>query len=353
VRIVSILVARDDADVVDAHIAFHLNTGVDFVIAMDTGSEDGTTDILESYASGGYLRRITERGEGAESDWRTRMAQLAATEHGAEWLISTDPDEFWWPRGESLKDVLTAMPPRYGVIQALVRNFWPRGDDATFFAERMTLRPSLLGPLDGPREPLSQALRPVYRVDPHIAIEPGDGTGRGERVPLRAWYPIEVLRFPFRGLEQAQRFVARIATGAASPRSSLEEEAVAAYRDGGFDHWYSAFDDVGLADSAADDSTVTDERLRGALRLVTPAAGSSATGSGRKSATPGEAGEPLVLRPPDVVDDASYAGECAALREVDFEPLVARIAELEARIGWLEARFWPRVRRSLARVVRR
>ena len=34
------------------------------------------------------------------------MGRLAATELGADWVIHSDADEFWWPRGESLKDVL-------------------------------------------------------------------------------------------------------------------------------------------------------------------------------------------------------------------------------------------------------
>ena len=38
------------------------------------------------------------------------------------------PTEFWWPRGESLKDVLAVIPQRYSVVQALVRSFaGPRG----------------------------------------------------------------------------------------------------------------------------------------------------------------------------------------------------------------------------------
>ena len=42
------------------------------------------------------------------------MARLAATEFGADWLINSDADEFWWPRGASLRDVLGAVSPRYG-----------------------------------------------------------------------------------------------------------------------------------------------------------------------------------------------------------------------------------------------
>ena len=106
VKLVQTLVVRDEADIVDAQIAYHLNAGVDFVLATDHESDDGTTDVLETYARDGHLRLFREHGEMRESDWRTRMARLAATEHGADWVINTDADEFWMPRRGTLKEAL-------------------------------------------------------------------------------------------------------------------------------------------------------------------------------------------------------------------------------------------------------
>ena len=42
-KLVQTLVVRDEADVVDAQISYHLNAGVDFVLATDHDSQDGTT----------------------------------------------------------------------------------------------------------------------------------------------------------------------------------------------------------------------------------------------------------------------------------------------------------------------
>ena len=57
------------------------------------------------------------------------MARLAATEHGADWIINTDADEFWMPRGVGLKETFASVPEPYGVVWALSRHFVPRPDD--------------------------------------------------------------------------------------------------------------------------------------------------------------------------------------------------------------------------------
>src|SRR5438034_2156886 len=135
------LLARDEADVVDAHLRFHLEHGVDFVVATDHRSTDGTADILRGYERDGHLRLVREGGERREqAAWVTRMARLAATEHGADWVINSDADEFWFVRGGTLKELLAAVPPRFGVVLGLWRHFIPRPDTGEPFHERMILR---------------------------------------------------------------------------------------------------------------------------------------------------------------------------------------------------------------------
>ena len=82
-KLVMTLLVRDEADIVDAQIAYHLHAGVDFVVATDNRSEDATTEILERYARDGVLHLIREPGDDLrQSEWVTRMARLAATDFG-------------------------------------------------------------------------------------------------------------------------------------------------------------------------------------------------------------------------------------------------------------------------------
>ncbi|MGE5691676.1 MAG: hypothetical protein ACM33B_14070, partial [Pseudomonadota bacterium] len=297
----TLVVAGDDVDVRGDHLAFHLAAGVDLVLV--SGATQGAAEALAD----DRVRVVPETS-------RTALARAAATEHGADWLLDADPDEFWWPRSESLKDALAPMPARYGVVQGLVRTFPPQpGDGAAL--ERMTRRPSLEPPAVA--EPIRWALRPVYRADPELVV--GE-TPRG-RVPLRAWYPFEVLRFPLRDAAQAERRLAR-----AEPRSELEQEAAAARTEG---RLADAFSTLGRGRPL-----VEDVRVRDALAAI-------------------RAGAAPPFRAPDVVDDAAYAVECAAVGEVDLPKLERYVAELEQRIAVLEQRFWPRVQRRLARAVRR
>ena len=335
VKIVSVLASGDDAQLLDAHLAFHLNVGVDLVLAVDPG-DDAISEVLAAYERDGLVRRLSAE-ELRGTDFRSELARRAVAENAADWVLSSDPDEFWWPRGESLKDVLAAIPARYGVVQGLVRVFPPR-PGAGAFEERMIVRPTLLEQSSAP-ESLASTLRPLYRASHDLVVDPEDPTEGGRRVPLRAWYPIEVLRYPFRTLEQTQRFCERQPT----PRSALESDALAAQEVGRLADWYEER-------CAADGSLVPDERLGDALKTLVRA---EADPSPTRYALPSGDGGSLVLRPPTIVDDAAYAGECAAVGEVDLVTLDRHIRELEARIGQLEARFWPRVMRRLTRLTRR
>jgi len=279
VTIVLTLVPETVGDGLDQFLAFHRDAGVDLVLV------GGQAPV--STASHDFVQRVDDAAS------HTDLARVAVDRFAAEWIVPGELDELWWPRGESLKDVLAVIPPRYGVVQGLVRTFVGAAEPPTVggsgFGSR-TVRTSLLGPDGAEGGSLHALLRPVYRAGPNMTLDAADWTLGGRRVPLRAWYPLEVFRYPAEG--------------------TLD----------------TALIDAGLADG----SLVVDTRLRDAL-------------------AEGTTSFPV----PSIVDDSSYAVECAAVGEVDLVRLDRQIRDLELRIAELEARFWPRVRQRLRRIARR
>ena len=342
-KLVLTVLARDEADVIDAQIAFHLNAGVDFVIATDNASRDGTTAILEAYARKGCLYLIHEPAEGLrQGEWVTRMARLAASEFGADWVINSDADEFWWPRGGSLKEVLAAVPDRYGVVQGFWRSFVPRPDDGAFFAERMTARLTVHAPINDPSSFYRPVPKVAHRADPRVVVGRGNHDLVGSLlVPLRSWHPIEVLHFPLRSRAQWKRkvelqgeaftkHIERAGTGyhltgySALQSVRIEEQ-----------HESLVVDDDRLARGLADGTLIEDFRLRDILRWLRL---QDAADLQRSFAVPSELRERASFPAPSVAEDAAYAVEAAVLGEADSIRVQRRLDALEQRLNSLERR---------------
>jgi hypothetical protein len=335
-RVVMTLLARDEADVIDAQIAFHLHAGVDFVIATDNRSEDGTTEILERYERAGVLHLLREEGDDMRQDeWVTRMARLAATDFGADWVVNADADEFWWPRSGSLKDVFAAVPERYGVLRGCWRHFLPRPAAAADepFYESMTAR--LCVPAHpGDKETIFHAHQKVaHRADPAIVLEPGNHDVRGVGfVPLRAWHPVEVLHFSLRSLAQLERKAVRDWRGwTRNPHGPTlhHVRAYEAVRDGRLAAYFEEFvvSDEALARGIADGTLAEDMRLRSVLRALRTEDGFRLPARERAVDFPA----------PGVVEDARYAAEASVLVEIDGIVRAERRAELlEERLAALE-----------------
>ena len=332
-RLIMTLLARDEADIVEAHLAYHLHAGVDFVVATDNASSDGTTEVLERYERAGCLRLLREPGEDMrQGEWVSRMARLAASEHDADWVFHADADEFWWPRGGSLKDVLTTVPARYGIVRGCWRHLLPRPDDGSFFAERMTAR--LAAPAHpGDKKTIFHAHQKVaHRAHSEVLIEAGNHNAEAPGLlPLRAWHPLKVLHFSFRSVAQLERKARggwlRNRTYEPTLHQLLLDEAS---REGRLEAFYDRFavGDDALARGLADGTLAVDTRLRDALRAL--------RGGDETFALPGS-GRRLEFPRPNVADDAAYAAEASVLVEIDGIVRAEQRADaLEARLNALE-----------------
>jgi hypothetical protein len=337
-KLVLTVLARDEADVIDAQIAFHLNAGVDFVIATDNKSQDGTTEILEAYARDGVLHLIREPADGLrQGEWVTRMARLAAAEYRADWVINSDADEFWWPRGGSLKEVLAAVPDIYGIVQAFWRSFVPRPDDGSVFAERMTARLSQHAPINDPTSFYRPVIKVAHRADPEVIVARGNHALADS--PLRTlttWHPVEVLHFPLRSRAQWTRKVQL--QGEAFTKHI--ERSGTGYHLKGYDalnsgrieqqHESLVVDDAALDRGVKEGTMVIDTRLRDVLRALAIEA------PGRRFAIPAQRDEPLSFPAPTVAEDAAYAVEAGVLSEAYAVRAQRRLDGIEQRLHALE-----------------
>ncbi len=323
-RVILTLLARDEADIVETQVRYHLAAGIDFVIATDHRSVDGTSEILRALEREGRLRYIRlDADEVSQAEEVTRMARLAATEHDADWVIPSDADEFWWPRNGGFHDVLEAIPPEVGVLRGFIRTFVPRPDDGRPFYERLTIAARPVAEVAGMYLPNVHVL---HRAHPGVRVNRGshdayaDGLGR----LIRDWCPFEVLHFPIRMPEQ----VGRKYTNAYQARNDGErggKHVQAAYRaltEGGLEELWTSrvVDGADLEDGLRDGAYTVDERLRDVLRYVVD-------------------GSPVTFRPPTREEDARFHDELSAMRGQDIAARLLRDAAVaERRVASLEMR---------------
>ena len=247
------------ADALEAHVDFHLGAGVDVIFIAAPHA-----DVPDRLARRADVQVV--RGETHET------ARVAAAEGGADWVIEGDANEFWWPRGGTLKELLEPVAPSYCSVQVLPRQFVPVTQKTEPFSERMIHR-------------LLQT-----RAERRYVRRAHADDGRLDAV--RGWFPIEVLRFP------------------------LDDEPGDGY------------DEDALRRGVEEGVLSVDTRVRDALRALAD-------------------GRSPDFAHTDVVEEARFAADLAALGEADIVQARDRMDELEARLATLESSFAEVVKRKL------
>jgi len=205
-KIILTLLCRNEVDIIADIIDFHISRGIDYVIATDNGSEDGTTEILEKYEKAGCLHLIRESEfTHDQSIWVTRMAQLAAQEYGADWVINSDADEFWWPNSGSLKNSLTRIPSNVDVLEVKRTNFLPKTKELGSYSERMFVREVVsCNSLGHPLPP-----KVCHRGYTDLLVLDGNHTVKRKNSDIDMLvstnHDIEILHFPLRTYAQFER----------------------------------------------------------------------------------------------------------------------------------------------------
>ena len=103
IRLVMTLLVRNEEDVIAENILFHHAQGVSSFLVMDNLSTDATPEILRRLARFvpiTYIKQTADTYDQAK--WVTSMARSACLDHGADWVINNDADEFWlFPDGDA------------------------------------------------------------------------------------------------------------------------------------------------------------------------------------------------------------------------------------------------------------
>lgn len=138
------LLVRNAEGLLRENLEFHLHQGVDFFIITDNGSSDRTADVIDEYVRRGLARRIWEpQDDYSQGRWVTRMARVAAIDHGADWVINNDDDEFWSAGERTLREELALVDPDCEGLVVERYNHPPvAGQDGKDFLAAMVYRES-------------------------------------------------------------------------------------------------------------------------------------------------------------------------------------------------------------------
>lgn len=109
---------RNEIEVIDFTIWFHLKQDLDFILVCDNGSTDGTNELLKNLNDS---RIIFSENHGAfrQEDALTNLSRQAYA-LGADWVVPFDGDEMWFSKNKLKNDLQNISD---GAILIPVTNF--------------------------------------------------------------------------------------------------------------------------------------------------------------------------------------------------------------------------------------
>lgn len=206
VQIVAVAVVRNEADVIEAFVRYHLRV-VDRLVVIDHGSADATSSILAALAGENLpLEVVSEtRPDFSQARVTTHWMRRVAREHSPRWVLPLDADEFLGAKSGSVGETLAALPDA-APLRIAWRTYVPRPQDPAD-------EPNLL---DRIRYRRSEEARPYYKVlvpgalaaSDHIELNIGnhrltDRSGvRARKLPGEVTPGLHLSHFPVRSAEQ-------------------------------------------------------------------------------------------------------------------------------------------------------
>lgn len=247
-KLIMTLLVRDEIDIVRGNIEFHLDHGVDFIIATDNSSVDGTREILERYERKGLLHLIREPSlDYSQAIWVNRMGEIALRQYGADLIFHADADEFWLPDSNSLKNELL-LRQEIDVLKVPVINMLPSNATGRESFPADTIY-AVVGPFFTDDLKIDSATRSLYlfKYDPKVLYRLRDGyrnVNQGNHVVLSdpdrakseaASKDIRILHYPIRS---HTHFLQKIRNGGASYERNVQLGKQTGWQ---WRLWYDAF----------------------------------------------------------------------------------------------------------------
>ena len=256
-KLVMTLLVRDEQDIIRENIEYHLAQGVDFFIATDNRSVDATTNILKEYEARGLLRYIYEgRDDYNQHAWVTRMARMASTEYGANWIINNDADEFWYPVSGNLKETFKSLPEEVNIVEADRINFVAvKETDEPFWSRMVFRQKESLNPLGSPLPS-----KVAHRGSASVQVRQGNHSVNGMANPKIVTGIVEIFHYPIRSYQQLENKISK--GGAAYRRNQELPESI------GFT-WKKLFDELQRDSNLSryfEDNYYDNQRLANKLR---------------------------------------------------------------------------------------
>lgn len=201
------MMVRDEADIIATTLDYYVQQGVDHIVVTDNASVDGTTEILEKFASHGKIELWHDpEHRKNQAQAVTKMARYLASTHQVDWVINSDADEFLRPlqTDRTLADVFAEMPTGIKSFSVPVANMAGPLNESGFSFEtavwRDSRRPDQLRAVGLLAQPSHNA---VHIGDPEIDVSQGNHyvSLASEGQPPNE-LALEVLHFPWRSWAQ-------------------------------------------------------------------------------------------------------------------------------------------------------
>lgn len=249
-KLVMTLLVRNEDDIIEENLLFHRAMGVDTFVVTDHKSTDGTTDILLKYKKEGWVDLLFESTDTYNQGvWVSEMARRAYTEHGADWVINNDADEFWVPPTGTLKDYLEGIPSDVGTLHVNRLDFHYRPFNNAAFYEALLFR-----------EWVCKWTKCCHRGVPDVSVEIGNHNAYSKELSGRyprsisAMNALKVLHYPIRSYE---RYFKKMVDGAGA---MLNTPGISA--ESGF-HWKNALKQIqeGTFEGSFEEKVYSQDRI--------------------------------------------------------------------------------------------